>query len=216
MKKLTHTLITALTAVLAFTSCNDGVTYQELRDAEIDAINNYIAKNGINVIDENTFHQQGDVTDVSKNQYVLFENTGVYMQIVSKGCGDYIKDKENLVVICRFYERNIKSDSIQARNINAAYAMYDDKMAVQRQSGTYYGTFLSGNNARSAMVNYYGTTNVPPAWLVPLRYVKIGRETEEGDKLAKVRLIVPHDQGQIDAGTRVYPCFYEIEMERGY
>lgn len=216
MKKLTHTLIIAIAAILAFSSCNDGVTYQELRDAEISAINDFIAKNGINVISETEFHQQGDITYTDKNQYVLFETTGVYMQIVNKGCGEYIKDKESTVVICRFYEKNIKSDSIQARNDTAPFSLYSDKMAVQRQSGTYYATFLADANTRCAMALYYGSTTVPPGWLVPLRYVKIGREESDDDTLAKVRLIVPHDQGQVDAGTRVYPCFYEIEMERGY
>ena len=33
------------------------------------------------------------------------------------------------------------------------------------------------------------------------------------DDIARVRLIVPHSQGQLEAIDRVYPCYYEITYQ---
>ncbi len=54
-------------------------------ERETEAINSFIVKKRINVISEEQFAKQGNTTDATKNQYVLFPNTGVYMQIVEKG-----------------------------------------------------------------------------------------------------------------------------------
>ena len=61
----------------------------------------------------------------------------------------------------------------------------------------------------------YGSASVPAGWLVPLSYIRLGRLVEEGDELAKVRLIVPHDQGHSYASQGVYACFYELTYQRG-
>jgi len=50
---------------------------------------------------------------------------------------------------------------------------------------------------------------------VPLTYINLGRPINEGDEIAKVRLIVPHTQGQAYASQNVYPCLYDITYERG-
>ena len=42
----------------------------------------------------------------------------------------------------------------------------------------------------------------------------VGSPTEDGE-IAKVRLIVPHGEGQSSASSNVYPCFYTITYERG-
>ena len=45
------------------------------------------------------------------------------------------------------------------------------------------------------------------------KWFKVIRSAE--DKNAKVKLIVPHSQGQSYAVQSVYPCLYEITYQRG-
>jgi len=113
------------------------------------------------VISESTFKQNGCVTDVSKNEYVLFENTGVYMQIVRMGCGDKLKDGETANVLCRYNEYNLFTDSLQTTNNVLHYSSRPDKMSVTKTSGTFTASFSYG-----VMVDYYGTS-VPSGWLRP-------------------------------------------------
>ena len=135
------------------------------------------------------------------------------MQIVRKGCGEKIEEGESTTVLCRFNEYNlIESDTtLQLTNIYQ-YAWLVDKMNVRNTSGTFTASF---DTSSSLMYTRYGTAAVPSGWLVPLRYVNIGRPTKEGDEVAKVNLIVPHSEGQDDAARYVYPCRYEITFERG-
>lgn len=89
-----------LTAIMFVSSCNDYETYAEQTEKERNAIREFIADRNINVITEATFKEQGNTTDVSKNEFVLFDNTGVYMQIVRKGCGSPIaagEDRKSVV-----------------------------------------------------------------------------------------------------------------------
>ena len=46
-----------------------------------------------------------------------------------------------------------------------------------------------------------------------MSYVNLGRQVSAEEGIAKVRLIVPHSQGQTDATSNVYPCFYEITYQ---
>ena len=63
------------------------------------------------------------------------------------------------------------------------------------------------------MYTAYSDKSVPAGWLVPFTYINIGRQVSTEQPIAKVRLIVPHSQGQKDASSRVYPCFYEISYQ---
>ena len=83
-----------------------------------------------------------------------------------------------------------------------------DKMSVVRQGATYSATFASG-----VMFSTYGSS-VPSGWLVPFPYIKIGRQDTPGEEIARVKLIVPHSQGQTYASQNVYPCFYDITYQR--
>ena len=208
-----RSIIVALLAIVAITSCSNGETYADQKKKERSAINRYIADQKINVISEATFYAQDSTTDVSKNQYVLFDNTGVYMQIERKGCGEKLKNGETATVLCRFNEYNImEGDSaLQLTNITQ-YSWLVDKMTVKNTSGTFTASFLSGE---SLMYSRYSSAAVPAGWLVPLTYINLGRPVNENDQVAKVRLIVPHTQGQSDASQNVYPCLYEITMQRG-
>ena len=204
-KKTTRLLLAAL-AVVAFASCDDYETYGDKKEKEQDAIEAYISANGINVIGESQFHSQGDSTSVEKNEYVYLDNSGVYMQIVRRGCGSQIEEDKQVNVLCRYYEYNILDNAMQTRNDynNRTF----DKMSVVRQGATYSATFASG-----VMFSTYGSS-VPSGWLVPFPYIKIGRQDTPGEEIARVKLIIPHSQGQTYASQNVYPCFYDITYQR--
>lgn len=213
MKKLIFMAL-AFMGLAMMVSCDDDETYADQKERERDAINAYIVKEGINVISEGQFAEQGYTTDLEKNEYVLFENTGVYMQIVREGCGEKLKNGETATVLCRFDERNLLTDTLQLSNNNLYWSAVVDKMTVNNTSGTFTAWFDANS---SIMYSYYGggSTSVPNGWLVPLTYIKIGRPSKPEEQIAKVNIIVPHTQGQYYASMNVYPCLYTITYERG-
>lgn len=197
-------------------SCHDYETYAEQKEDEKNAINAYIAKKGINVISESTFFAQDSMTDASKNEYVLFESSGVYMQIVHKGCGQKVKSGETVKVLSRFSEYNVVTDSLRLSNVTSLYSRYPEKMLVTNTNGTFTGSFFTdGNFDISLMSSAYSSTSVPAGWLIPFAYVNIGRPANETDQIAEVKLIVPHTQGHSYASQNVTPFFYSITFERG-
>lgn len=204
----------ACAALFTLMSCDDTESYADQKKKERSAIRSYIAKENIKVITEKEFHAQDSTTDVSKNEYVLFETTGVYMQIIREGCGEKLKDGETATVICRFKEWNLLTDSLQlANNIENSSLNFPDLMSVKNTSGTFKASFIQGS---SVMYSIYGSGSVPAGWLSPLSYIKIGRPAKPGEEIAKVKLIVPHTQGHQYASSGVYPCLYEITYQRGY
>lgn len=220
MKKI-FLLISFIATMMAFIACDDTITYAEKRKKEDAAISKFLSggtemskrfcdSKAVTVVSETDFEKRGYVTDVNKNEYVLFESSGVYMQIMRKGCGEIIPMGKTRNVICRFVEVNLLSDSIQLSNtITSTHYLYD-KMTVTNNSGTYTAMF---DNVYSVMSQSYGSTSVPGGWLIPLRYVKIGRQSTPDEEIAKVRLIVPSAQGQSNASMNTYPCFYELTFE---
>ncbi|AKU68639.1 DUF4827 domain-containing protein [Prevotella fusca] len=211
MKKITFLLV-MLASVLAFSSCSHSETYADQLERENNAIHAFIVKKGINVISEEQFTKQGNTTDTTKNQYVLFSNTGVYMQIVEKGTGETIKKGETATVLCRFTERNLLRDTLQLSNQFLIFGAKVDKMSVTNTSGTYTASF---DPSSSVMYDAYKSTSVPAGWLVPMPYVGIGRLTSAASKLSHVRLIIPSQQGHINATRAVYPSFFDLTFQRG-
>ena len=220
MNKIIYTLLFVF-SMIGLTSCNDYETYADLKEKEQNAISNFISREGIQVIDETTFKNQSETTDTTRNQFVYMSRTGVYMQIVRKGCGSPLEDKKSVSLLCRFMEKNLLTDSILIRNDQKSSfyltnigryidtSQYVDKMYVTRNGTTITAMFESG-----MMQTYHSSTSVPGGWLVPLNYINVGRPEKEGDQIAKVRLIVPHSQGTADASSTVFPCYYEISYER--
>lgn len=216
-------LMVAMAAL--FQSCNDDETYADKRKRENKQISAFIASGvqvksedaddefllnvpgNIKTISEDEFERNDSTTDVTKNEYVYFKRTGVYMQIVSKGNGAKLADGENARIVCRYTEFNIATDSIQTSNKTNSAEMTPDVMIVNNTLGSFTGTFVSG-----VMYQSYNSSAVPAAWLTPLTYINLGRST---DNLAHVRLIVPGSQGQANASANVYPCFYDITYQRG-
>lgn len=205
--------------VSLFAACNDYETYSDLKKKERQAISKFLVDSAINVISEKQFEEQGQTTDLKKNQYVLLDKSGVYMQIIRKGCGQQVESGKTVNVLCRFSETNILTDSMLIRNdivgtiyMNGQYidvSQYVDKMTVQRNGSTFQASFVSG-----MMQLYHGTSSVPSGWLVPLLYINVGRPLQEGDEIAKVKLIVPHSQGTQTASQSVYSAFYVITYQR--
>ena len=92
MKKLGILLMMVFGLGLAFQSCNNGKTYAEMKEDEREAIQRFIEKNEIKVIDEDQFAEQDSMTNVAANEYVLFEESGVYMQVVERGNGELLEE----------------------------------------------------------------------------------------------------------------------------
>lgn len=225
MKKHLYTLLLAVATIIVFGACNEQETYAEQKKRETGCIENFIKSNtniskelfpqGIEVISEAKFREQNFETyappQTEKYQFVLFENTGVYMHIASKGNGEKLKDGESAHVLCRFSEYNINTDKIQQSNTNNfTNATRFDKIAVTNTSGTFTASLVSG-----LLLIAYGNTQVPAGWLVPLSYINLGPDGLEDSSLAHVKLVVPHGQGHSAATTGVYACFYDITYERG-
>ncbi len=225
-KAFIFAVVSAVLAGFVLQSCEDDYNYGELKKKERKIISSFIKKGTtilaydandtlvhvapITVISLSQFEKQDSTTDVSKNEYVYFPNTGVYMQIVRKGAGSKLESGETATILCRFTEVNLRGDSIQASNCNNYSTAIPDVMTVSNTLGTFTASFVSG-----IMYSGYGAS-VPSGWLVPLSYVNIGRQESEEEKIAKVRLIVPDSQGQKDASEDVYACYYDITYQRGY
>lgn len=204
MKK-TFLFFMALCCLTALVACDDTETYGDKKDKERSMIREFIAKNKINVIDEPQFHQQGDITNLDRNEYVYLTNTGVYMQIVRKGCGTKLQDGENCDLLMRFYELCL-ADSTIRYNDTDSYNL--DIMNVRKSGSTLYASFTLG-----LMLSVYGES-VPAGLLVPFNYICVGRPRTADEEIAKVRLIVPHSQGHSVATSYVYPYYYEITFQR--
>ena len=204
MKKLIFMLM-AFVGLCTLVACNNYETYGDQKEKERNGIKSFIAFRGINVIEEATFHANGDVTDLSRNEYAYMNNTGVYMQIVRKGCGTPIQEKENTVLMVRFLQQNIFDTLTTYTNYLEPYD--PDMMSVSRTGTTFTSSFTYG-----LMLSSYGAS-VPAGWLVPFNYINVGGPTATED-ISKVRLIVPHTQGHASATSTVTPYFYEITFQR--
>ena len=215
-------------------SCKDDESYAELKKKERKVVKAFLERDPVVLIganndtllnmpkiveiDQETFEAQDSVTDVSKNEYVLFKNTGIYMQIVRKGKGEKLKPGESTRVICRYWEYNILGDSLQSTNRAPYWIQSPDVIDVSNNSGTLSASFnLSVNKGGAMYITYAPTASSPTrvlnGWVIPLSYINLSRYTTGEDDLAKVRLIVPHSQGTDKASSAVYPCFYEITYE---
>lgn len=204
MRKTAYPLL--MLVVMLFCACNDDETYGDKKEKERKAISNYIRDNGINVIDESAFEAQGQTTDVAANQYVYLEKSGIYMQIERKGSGSVLEENKQVNLLCRYTEWNVMDGAMQSRNDYTPRGY--DKMTVTRVGSQYTASFVSG-----VMLSTYGAS-VPAGWLIPLQYVRVGRQTDAEDGIAKVNIIVPHTQGQAYAMSSVYPCAYTITYQR--
>jgi len=221
MKRFAYIIISLIalcSSIATISSCNDGETYAEMKEKEKKAIAAFIKDNDmvgpITVITESEFTAHGNVTDVDRNEFVLFEDDGVYMQIVRPGegrtmddmAGDFPDTTVNKTILCRFFEFDIENaDTIYT---NALSPSIVDKMLVKysRYSRSFEGTFTNG-----FMLKYH-ESSVLKGWLKPLNYVKLSKDAGQ---TAAVRLIVPHSSGTSNASQYVLPYYYEVTYQLG-
>lgn len=217
MKKIIYITLLAITAIV-FTSCDDVETYAEQRDYERSCISRFLKDKKIKVISEEEFLANDTTTDVSKNEFVLFESTGVYMQIEHRGCGEVLPKGKSATVLIRFTEYNVNGDSLQMSNNNLTYNWLFDKFDVVNRYGTFSASFsktADGTAYQSLLARNSGSSSVPGGWLVPLMYIKLGRPAVPGEDYARVKILVPHDQGHSYASSGVYATYYEMTYQKG-
>ena len=230
MKNFLFAMI-AFAAVLLFAACNDSETYKDMRDRELDSISSFLRKENIKVISEDEFTRRWNdnqrLTDTAKNnnEWVLFNSNGIYMQVIDQGCGDYIKKGETADVLVRFDEYNLSyaaemsNKCLTLSNNVPAYSYYVDKMSVTNTSGTFTGSFVNPKASLMALTynsSYTGiSSTVPSGWLIPFSWVKIGRPKTDDDRIAHVRLLVPHSYGTTTASGSVQACVYDMTLQKG-
>ena len=170
-------LALVLVSTFSFTSCDDDETYADRRKRERKQVESFL-KNGtevkdpdsgevflsvpgnIKVLSESEFYANDSTTDVSKNEYVLFSGSGIYMQIVRRGIGEKLQDGERATLLTRFTEFNIAADSITCTNTTLDFATLPDVMTVVNTSGTFTASFTNSVPFLSAM---HSANEAPPA-----------------------------------------------------
>lgn len=216
MKKLFYLSVLVYALSFSFQSCNNGKTYAEMKEEEADAINKFILDNDIKVISEKEFLENDTMT--AENEFVLFDKSGVYMNIQYRGDGK-ILEEGRYNISSRFIEICIKDVSDMAISAGDTlnsnrYSPYSENFLLTVGSSTSYSASFT-NIAQSAMYEMYSTSAVPSGWLVPFAYLKMKSyiSAPPSDKIARVKLIVPHSEGTSYATQYVYPCYYEITYD---
>lgn len=225
MKKIKLFFAVVCVVACCLQSCDNSKTYAEMKEDEADAIHAWILSHNYQIISERDFYNQDTVTN--ENQFVLFEESGVYMNIMCKGPsgenGEVLKEGSH-EILSRFVEVAVQSrDELEfsvgdtllwnmGNTGNSTLELFPEEYKLTISSSSYSAAFQTSREY--SMASIYGTTSVPSGWLVPLKYLKPGRTTSS-EKVARVRLIVPHGQGTSKASQYVYPCYYEITYNLG-
>lgn len=222
LKFINLPLLALSVLALQLVGCKKYPTYAEKKEQEDNSIASFIDDGGIDgrpikVITEAEFYAQDSLTNVEENEYVLFKQTGVYMQIIRKGEGRAHAKGESRNYLARYIEYSIADRDTMTLNL---YDARPEQMTVKRVGDTFSGSFtyghmlsVYGTAANQSVYSYYysyssGTT-FPEGWLVPFPYITPGRPN---DKAAKVRIIAPHDYGTSLAQSNIYATFYEITI----
>lgn len=209
MKKLICILSALVILLPVFVSCDDEETYAEQKERENKQIKKWLDNHDIDVISMQEFladtitNNPETGPDSTRNEYVLFSDNGVYMQIVRRGEGRLIEPGEMWFLNARYKEWYVGTGDSMTYN---GYQQEPDVLYVKRVGDNYTASFKSG-----VMASVYGTS-VPNAWIMVMPFIKPG--FLNGSSSAKVRLIVPHTQGTQTATQNVYPTFYEIKISK--
>ncbi|MBO4564691.1 MAG: DUF4827 domain-containing protein [Bacteroidaceae bacterium] len=214
--KQTIWALVALCGMTMLVSCDNGETYADMKEREKNAINRFITDNNIKVINYEQFVAQDSTTNVEENEFVLFNEDGIYMQIEARGEGksmiEMAKEQSSdstisKTILCRFFEYDIEGgDTITTNKYSSSIV---DKMLVKyiHRSRRYQASFTEGR-----MVEKYRSSVVPQGWIKPLDYIRL---TRNAGKIAKIRIIVPHSSGTSNASGYVLPMYYEISYQLG-
>ena len=206
----------ALCGMTMLYSCDNGETYADMKEREKNAINRFIKDVDIKVISQDQFFAQDSTTNVEEHEFVLFNEDGIYMQIVERGAGksmvEMAKEQStdstiSKTILCRFVEYDIEGgDTITTNRYSSSIV---DKMLVKyiHRSRRYQASFIEGK-----MVEKYKSSVVPQGWIKPLDYIRL---TRNSGRIAKIRIIVPHSSGTSNASGYVLPMYYEISYQLG-
>ena len=208
MKKLSIFFLLVLGLGWMFQACNNDKTYAEMKEEERDAIKRFIELNDIKVIDEDQFEAQDSTTNLATNEYVLFEESGVYMQVVERGNGEVLEDGRHEILVRYLEERIVEDGTTDTLSLNTIANLYahPDEFILTKQDNSLSASF----SANGAMYDTHGSAYVPTGWLLPFNYLKVGREISGR---SKIRLILPHSQGTSTASGQVIPCYYELTYQ---
>jgi hypothetical protein len=198
-------------------SCKDGETYAEKKKKEEKSIGQFIQDNDfvgkINPITEEQFYAQDSMTDLSKNEFVRFNSDGIYMQIVRKGEGptmaELARQADTTVtrfILCKFLEYDIQGGDTTCTNMTTPQKDMTSVIDEMRCTYSPYSRSYTGSFTKGEMGRIYDP-NVPTGWLKPLDFIRL---TKVDGEEAKVRIIVPHSSGTINASGHVQPFYYEI------
>lgn len=221
-QRKTYNILVLATIILALFSCNKGETYADMKKKEKTAIENFLHSNpfvgSINVIDENTFHAQQNMTDVNQRQFVRFDDSGIYMQIERQGSGHTMEELARMqpdstvtkTILCRFFEYNIQTGDTTCTNLANPDIMDKLQCRYSCRSKTFEASFTDGYMRYA----YPSNVAVPKGWLTPLEFVRLVKKASAGE-VAKVRIIVPHASGHATASSTVTPYYYEISYQLG-
>ena len=215
MKKIIGAFIVLYGLTMLF-SCDNGETYADMKEREKNAINRYIKDHNITVISQEQFFAQDSTTNIDENEFVLFNEVGIYMQIWNRGEGksmvEFAKEQStdstiSKTILCRFIEYDIEGGDTTVTNRYSSSIV--DKMLVKyvHRSRRYSASFTEGK-----MVEKYKSSMVPQGWIKPLDYIRL---TRNDGKKAKIRIIVPHSSGTSNASGYVLPMYYEISYQLG-
>ena len=94
-------------------------------------------------------------------------------------------------------------------------------MKVTNTSGTFTGMLVEPKKSVFGLAYNYSSytgsysSTIPSGWLIPFSWVKIGRGNAEGEKIAHVRLLIPHTYGSTQASANVNAYFYDMTLQKG-
>ena len=203
MKKLNALFFLILSAVLFLPGCDDDKTYAELLEEERDIIRGFMSRNDITTISMSQFEEQDSTT--LENEYVEFSGEGVYMHVDHAASGADARFAEtNDVVLVRFMEVNLATDDTISTFVNSGYV--PDEFRYTKTTNTILGQFIGGG----VMQALYGSS-VPAGWLMPLNYLRLSNSS--GADRTRIKLIVSAKNGQSDAISNIYPCYYELTFQ---
>lgn len=198
--------LTIAVLLMSFASCNKSETYAEKKARESEQIQNFISERNIKVIKLDEFLRDTitdnpeEGPDKTLNEYVLFPENGVYMQIVRRGEGTALEDGETRLLNVRFLEYNIATGD----TVDMSLHTNDNDVVKCSRTGNYYTAMLLPG---SRMARY--GNSVPSGWLVPMPFITPGF-LYNGLNASKVKIILPHDQGTSAAMNAVQPYYYEL------
>ena len=177
MKKIKLFFAVVCVVACCLQSCNNGKTYAEMKEDEADAINAWILNHDYQVISERDFYNQDTITN--ENQFVLFEESGVYMNIIQPGEGTSkladgyyemasryfeiaMQNRDGMFAVGDTLSGNMNLLDYPAYRVNSSwslsqYMLYPEVYKLTIRGSSYSAAFTESYQ----MYSIYGTTSVP-------------------------------------------------------